>query len=189
MKTYEEAKNELMRDFEIFEPCPKDIIDKYKGKIPNEIIELWEEYGFGITRKGYLKLINPDEFLPILEESYSDAEIAIPIFTTGMGDIIVFENNLFVVINYRKADLKWLPKPEDMAFCFSCLFSDVYCGGRLDLAPYYDAVERYGKLQYDECFGYVPLLGLGGAEKVENLQKVKLKEHILVIANLLGKVE
>jgi len=26
----------------------------------------------------------------------------------------------------------------------------------------------------DECFGYVPLLGLGGTEKVENLQKVRL---------------
>ena len=32
---------------------------------------------------------------------------------------------------------------------------------------------------FDECYGYVPLLGLGGSEKVDNLQKVKIKEHII----------
>ena len=29
----------------------------------------------------------------------------------------------------------------------------------------------HGSLLFDECFGYVPLLGLGGAKKVENLKK------------------
>ncbi len=42
---------------------------------------------------------------------------------------------------------------------------------------------------YEECFGYTPLLGLTGkkkAEEVENLKKVKLKEHILLIHGVYG---
>ena len=41
---------------------------------------------------------------------------------------------------------------------------------------------------YDECFGYVPLLALGGKEDVEHLKKVKMKEHIAVITQLTGGV-
>ncbi|WP_458104641.1 DUF1851 domain-containing protein [Bacillus sp. PK3-037] len=37
--------------------------------------------------------------------------------------------------------------------------------------PYPEASRIYGKPDYDECFGYTPLLGLGGSEIVENLEK------------------
>jgi hypothetical protein len=47
----------------------------------------------------------------------------------------------------------------------------------------------YGSLAYDECFGYVPLLGLGGFERVKNLQKVKIKEQLMLITELLGPFE
>ena len=41
----------------------------------------------------------------------------------------------------------------------------------------------------DECFGYTPLLGLGGSEKTENLEKVNPKVHIELIAQLVGRIE
>ena len=50
-------------------------------------------------------------------------------------------------------------------------------------------LKQYDESDYDECFGYTPLLGLGGAEKVENLKKVKLKEHILIITEFMGPVQ
>ncbi|WP_297980895.1 T6SS immunity protein Tdi1 domain-containing protein [uncultured Oscillibacter sp.] len=45
-----------------------------------------------------------------------------------------------------------------------------------------------GPLQFDECFGYTPLLGLGGSRKVDNLRKVKITEHIDLITESAGKV-
>lgn len=59
----------------------------------------------------------------------------------------------------------------------------------LEVDKYSKAVSKLGELEYDECFGYVPLLGLGGSEKVENLKKVKIKEHIELITQLVGKIE
>ncbi|PTN42546.1 hypothetical protein DAY12_27810, partial [Bacillus thuringiensis] len=51
------------------------------------------------------------------------------------------------------------------------------------------ALNKYGKLEIDECFGYTPLLALGGPEKVENLQKVKLIEHVYLITQFMGPIE
>ena len=42
-------------------------------------------------------------------------------------------------------------------------------------------VAKYGKLAYDECFGFVPLLALGGFKDVDHMDKVKVLEHIYLI--------
>ena len=55
--------------------------------------------------------------------------------------------------------------------------------------PYLEAVGNLGELSYEEGFGYTPMLGLGGTEKVENLKKVKLNEHILIITEFMGPVQ
>ncbi len=46
-----------------------------------------------------------------------------------------------------------------------------------------------GELEFDESFGYTPLLGIGGSEKIENLEKVKTKEHIEIITQMVGRIE
>ncbi|WP_082116290.1 T6SS immunity protein Tdi1 domain-containing protein [Hymenobacter terrenus] len=46
-----------------------------------------------------------------------------------------------------------------------------------------------GEPAYDECFGYVPLLALGGPETMEHLEKVKLREHIFLISQFTGILE
>ena len=58
----------------------------------------------------------------------------------------------------------------------------------LSIEQYNAAVKKYGELGYDECFGYVPLLALGGKESVDNLKKVKMKEHIELIYNMVGGI-
>ncbi|GEM_PF-5484614 len=59
----------------------------------------------------------------------------------------------------------------------------------LNWFPYPEEIEKYGEPKFDECFAYVPILGLGGPEKVENLSKVKLFEHIYLITQFMGPIE
>jgi hypothetical protein len=47
-------------------------------------------------------------------------------------------------------------------------------------------VKKYGEPEYDECFGYEPLLSLGGKESVENLKKVKYEVHISLMGEIQG---
>lgn len=93
----------VFNDFKRYKIADETIISKYKGILPGELIETWERYGFGIFVNGFLKVINPDDNLNILESSYIRHEQAIPIFTTAMGDIIVWEKDKYVsLLNYRK---------------------------------------------------------------------------------------
>ena len=59
---------------------------------------------------------------------------------------------------------------------------------KFEYKQYLEAIEKHGVLKYNECFGYVPLLALGGAKRVENLDIVKIREHILVIVALAGPI-
>lgn len=90
-----------------------------------------------------------------------------------------------MLIKYRKSKLKGL----SFKYFFSDLEDKEFVEEELDSSQYFLAVKKYGTLKFDECFGYTPLLGLGGFEKVENLKKVKLKEHIMVITEFMGPIE
>lgn len=59
---------------------------------------------------------------------------------------------------------------------------------REKIEKFNEAVEMHGSLSYDECFGYVPLLAIGGKETTKNLKKVKIREHIALITALVGEI-
>lgn len=164
------------------------IILKYKDKLPGELIEVWYKYGFGTLLNGFLKLINPDEYLDILERCYRRYEQAIPIFTTSMGDIIVWEKDKYVnLLNFRKGLVHIVS--SGFNFFFDDLKDNDFINDELMWEPYPKAYSKYGRPDYDECFGYTPLLGIGGSEKVENLKKVKIREHILINTEFMGPIE
>ena len=59
-------------------------------------------------------------------------------------------------------------------------FVEEFCRKKhLQCNPYFEAVEKYGEPGYDECFGYGPLLSLGGKESVTHLKKVKYEVFLL----------
>ncbi|TWP29922.1 DUF1851 domain-containing protein [Apibacter muscae] len=166
-----------------------DIILKYKDKLPNKLINIWINFGIGSFIKGYIKVINPDKHLDLLKEVYQspNSNEYIPIFITGMGDFIVWENNFTVLVNCKKGYSKVIE--SGFEYFVEDLNDESFLIEELDNKNFKEALQKLGDLDYDECFGYVPLLGLGGSEKVENLQKVKIKEHISLIGQMMGKIK
>ena len=183
-------ENKLFEEFVLKEKVSEEIIKKYEGKIPEMVMEVWNKYGFGTILNGYLRIVNPDNYQELLEETYIRYESAFVIFTTAKGDLIVWEDNKYLMIlNFRKNVVDVLESGFD--FFFDDLINEecVSTYEELDWLPYPEAEKRYGAPEYDECFCYVPILALGGNEKVENLQKGKLKEHIYLITQFTGKIE
>lgn len=177
----------LLNDFKLYSKVPSDLIEKYKGIVPKEIIDLWQNYGFGTFMQGYFKSINPEEFQYILQKCslrFTDSPV---LFTTGMGDLVIWADGYVRLLNFRYGVLKTV-MPNFLYF-FKSLDSDRFRDEYLKWQPYPEAINKYDELDYDECFGYTPLLGSGGPEKVENLKKVKIKEHILLITQLMGPIQ
>ncbi len=177
-----------MDDFKSENKPGSSLLEKYRALLPPKLISLWQDQGFGTMAGGYLKVVNPEDFEEQLKEVYSPVyKNPVVMFATGMADLIIWENNYTILLNLRHG----LSKVIESGFQY--FLEDVldkdFVNDELDGAQYFEARERSGEPAFDECFGYVPLLGLGGAEEVKNLQKVKIKEHISLIAQALGKLE
>lgn len=177
----------MLKDFIKYIDAEETLIKEYENRLPDEVINIWREYGFGSFYNQYIKVINPNDYLELLQKSYFQGDVSIPIFVTALGDLITWEKNQFIgIVMYRYGD------NEVISDGFDYFFEDLY-DGELDkqffnIKQYNEAVKAYGKLDYDECFGYVPLLGLGGKETVKNLKKVKVREHIELICEMVGGV-
>lgn len=178
----------IFKDFVKYDSFDEDVILKYKGTLPDELIKVWERFGVGAFANNYLKVINPDDYLETLKKCYKRYEQAIPIFTTAMGDIIVWEKDKYVnLLNFRKGYVHVVS--SGFEFFFDDLSDYNFMNDELMWQPYPEAINKYGTPNFDECFGYTPLLGLGGSESVENLKKVKLKEHLLIITEFMGAIQ
>ena len=177
----------MINDFLLFRKVDDSFIQKYKEKVPKELIDIWKEYGFGSFMDGYLKIINPEEYINILNDSYFRANVSIPILSTAFGEIITWEKNRYVgIVQYQYGKNDILINDFDL---FLTLLKDkgfLRKFFRIDL--FSKAIQSYGALAYDECFGYVPLLALGGKEDVETIKKVKIREHIALITELVGAI-
>lgn len=180
--------DKIFNDFIFEEKVSERIINTYRGSIPEELLEVWIKYGFGSILNGYLKIVNPEKF-QILDDVYVENKNAIVLFTTSMGDLIIWEDNKYLkLLNFRRGKIKVIS--SGFEFFFSDLKEDEsFYQDDLDWLPYPEAVARYGVPEFDECFAYVPILGIGGPEKVENLSKVKLIEHIYIITQFMGPIE
>ena len=178
----------MLRDFKKEKEMPKEIIEKYKGQVPDEVIEIWKNYGLGSFLKGYLRVINPDDYKELIEDTYFSGKESIPLFTTAFADVITWQENEYIgIVLYRLEDF------EIMASGMDFFFSDIYTEKNFtdkyfDLKLYEKAVKKYGELEYNQSFCFVPLLGLGGKKSVDNLDKGDTLTHIYLITELVGKV-
>lgn len=171
----------MITDFIKVKDVSDEVIKEYAGSL---LEELWKKYGFGTFYNGYLKIINPSEYKELFEASYFQGNVSIPVFATAFGDIITWEKWQFLgIVRYRYGD-------NDVISDGFEYFIDDVTDGELDeeylsIRQYNNAVKKYGSLAFDECFGYTPLLALGS---IDNLKKVKIREHIALINEIVGEI-
>ncbi|WP_052732959.1 T6SS immunity protein Tdi1 domain-containing protein [Hymenobacter terrenus] len=172
-------------------PTP-ELLTRYRDRVPPELLEVWEQYGFGTFCDGYLKVVNPADYADLLADTYQLTSTAAPdpplvLFVTAMGDLLVWELDCLGLLDYRHGTTNVVA--QNFKVFFRNLSYDSYLSKTLRWEPYPAARERLGEPAFDECFGYVPLLALGGPETVEHLEKVKLREHIALISQFTGLLE
>ncbi|MFK8296145.1 T6SS immunity protein Tdi1 domain-containing protein [Capnocytophaga canimorsus] len=184
----------------------QSIIDKYSNMFqgnsyfPKEVIWLWENMGFGIYENGYLQLVNPEEWDFVFEYIDKILEPAVVIGITALGDILVWEGNdnwtiapdegnrmgFFNVRNLSK-------KIKAQVWGYLEFDADIKKGTprqikEFQTKPYLEMKDKLPKLEYGQCYGYVPALALGGSRSNKNLQVVDTKAYIHIIGQAVGKI-
>jgi len=163
---------------------------RYKDSLPIGLIELWYEHGYGIYMDGYLRIVHPAEYTQILSTTYAGyTDTHIPFATTALGDLLVWVEDAVKLINYRYGVSSIVSSSKIERLFESRLLSENYLDKYFGWSNYLPAKERLGAPEYDECFAYEPILAAGGFEKIENLSRVNMKEHLNITAQLAGSVE
>lgn len=181
-----DAIRELFNDYEFHTEAGASLIEKYGGRLPTQILDLWKTYGFGVFYEGYLKMVDPDEYKEQIARMYVNGEKAIPVFITCFGDAIVWEGNSFFNLILFK-DFR----TEKLADSFENLCDDLLCHRYdkiFDMDIYHEFISGGRSIAYEKCLISMPLSYFSGGKKEESLFQVKIPRLFDVIQELLGVV-
>ncbi|HIY65816.1 MAG TPA: DUF1851 domain-containing protein [Candidatus Agrococcus pullicola] len=181
-------------DFEKIADVQPEVIDRFEGRIPDDIIELWRNYGYGTFGNGYFRVIDPVQYLDALGveglgKKTGDG-VTVPVIATAMTDLITWEPNIGMA-NLRFRDevvsgagfeiknvVAKLKRPRANSVVEA-----------MNWAMYPEAVERYGVPEYGKSFTYVPLRSLGGPGTVETLKINETVTAMQLMIEMQGPIE
>jgi hypothetical protein len=151
------------------------MIKEYEGKVPNLLIDIWKTTGIGKYNDGLIELINPKDFEPNLwiwlGKEFTNY---VPFAITGFGELFYYrklteteEDVCLVDIQYRKIEvLNWNME----SFFEDFLTNEEDRNEWLRQELFEIAISAKGNLLKNEIFTIVPILALGGATTLTNLQ-------------------
>lgn len=193
--TFEERNNS---NYIKHDDVPLEIINKYNNTLPEELLNIWQTMGFGMYEDGFLQLVNPDEFEFVFDYIDKLLEPSIVFGVTALGDLLIWEGNQnwtispdegnrVKIINIRKCHSRAL---NSLKGALDVFFDDYFISHKdyFDSKAYLDMKGELPKLEYGQCYGYVPALSLGGKASNKNLQVVDIKSYIDVIGQSVGKI-
>ncbi|MDH4557417.1 DUF1851 domain-containing protein [Pseudomonas sp. BN417] len=177
------------------------IIAAWSSKLPPVLLDVWRQEGWACYGHGRFWTVNPSEYEHIKDAWLEGTPLATldtfhVIARSAFGDlylcgektgasttIISLHNEILAQKNRLKAKsledqdtsiqaLFGVSDPEDFDFTDT--------NGKL---LFDRAMKKYGPLAPDEMYGFEPALVLGGSPTLENLRRLKLDPHLLILRN------
>ncbi len=178
-------------DYQISQMPTAEKIEEYQNMLPKEIISIWRDYGFGNFMDGYLRLIDPAQFQEFTDNYIENIGFNYtPIAVSAFGDLFVWKKKgegFMEFYDFRHSVFETISTSRGLDLLFDVKFiDDSYIWDKLNASVYHEAKAKLGVPAYDQCYGYVPLLALGGSESVDNIQIVNLQVHMDLMAQVSG---
>lgn len=180
---------------------PAEDIQKWRGKLPDQLLTYWMEEGWCGYANGLFWMVNPDDYEDLvgewLENTLLDQVDTFHVVgRTAFGDLYVCGENtgVSVTINCPINAIFALPKDlkakskEDQDWSVRA-----FIGLSVDECDLKDesgvqlferALATLGPLQPDELYGFEPAIVLGGKRRLENLAKLKMDVHLTILRQL-----
>ncbi|WP_350349144.1 T6SS immunity protein Tdi1 domain-containing protein [Agromyces sp. G08B096] len=174
------------RSFDPVAPISDETIQAFSARVPAEVADFWRTHGAGFVGDGYFRLVDPARAAAMLEGVFGLPEGAVVLFTTALGDLVVHANGFYLVIKSRwgAIDVVDGASVDDLV---ALIEDPAQREVAWEWQPYPAARDRDGVPGFEQCYGFVPLLALGGSPDPANLQLGGLYEHLAVIAQLAGQ--
>jgi len=191
-------------DFKGFGPpfdsrkVPAEKIKKFRNRLPDRLLEYWQAYGWCGYGKGLFWTVDPDEWEDELEEwigatPFMEQDAYYVIGRTAFGKLILWGEKTGQSLEVLTAWGMIFPSFDSQAFARRGsdkalqLFFSSSSQDNFDMLDEQEkklferALNKLCVLGHDTMYGFVPALALGGAPKLENLQKLDAHVHLSIL--------
>lgn len=185
----EEFGNQIDR-----QEVPPSSIERYRGKLPNQLLEYWDEHGWCGYGDGAFWLVNPQEYEAVVASwiggtKFETIDTYHLIARSAFGDLYFWGEKTGASLNVTSILSKYtvfnsklggeqMDKQLQNFLLTRNIDDDDY--GNL----FKPAKKKFGTLRHDEMYGFVPALMLGGPDTLDHLEKVKAVEHLILLSQL-----
>lgn len=183
-------------------PVSDEILERYDGKLPARLLQYWKHYGFCGFKNGLFWIVNPDDYEEALEAWIGDSaamerDAYYVIARSAFGVLYLWGKK--TGYQYRiNTPAGWITEMNGHSKRIQEEGEDVALGSffrnrvpededELDaqdnplLEP---CLEKFGPLNQDECFGFVPALFAGGENNLYHIQKLNIFTHLSILAQM-----
>lgn len=168
------------------------LVERYRGLLPDSLLALWAEVGFGTYSEGQIQLINPERYQAclwgwlMLDE---DDDSRLPLAISAFGHIFYYrrlsdegDEDVALIDPHRS-------ESEVLAWSLEAFFNEVLCDEEsidslLDRALFKAIPAAKGALQPDEIYYFVPALRLGGTASADHVDRGDALVHLEFLLQL-----
>ncbi|AMB83940.1 glutamyl-tRNA amidotransferase [Pseudomonas agarici] len=173
---------------------PMSSIERYRGKLPNQLLEYWTEHGWCGYGDGIFWIVNPQEYEGVVASWIEGTELekrdTYHLIARGaFGDVYLWGEktgfSLKITSIFSRCVIhNFEPAPEQM----DRKLQDFIVSRKVDSNDVEDlfsqARRKLGTLRHDEMYGFVPALMLGGSASLDHVEKLKTVEHLILLSQL-----
>jgi hypothetical protein len=180
---------------------PPEKIEKFRGKLPDKLLEYWQVYGWCGYAQGLFWTVDPDDWADTLEDwlsgtSYLQRDTYYVIARSAFGKLVLWGTHtgqsLKIVAPYGwvfpSFDAEEFAKDGPdlrVQLFFASSSKDTYDLTDVNKKPLFEqALAKLGPLSHDTMYGFVPALALGGVPSVERLQIVDAHVHLNILSQV-----
>jgi hypothetical protein len=173
---------------------PASSMERYRGKLPNQLLEYWDEHGWSGYAEGIFWIVNPQEYEGVvaswLEGTKLEKDDTYHLIARGaFGDLYLWGEKTgaslkitSVLSRYTTHTSIYTGKEMDKGLRSFILSRNVGSNDYGDL--FKPAKKKLGTLRHDEMYGFVPALVFGGPDTLDHLEKVKAVEHLTLLSQI-----
>jgi hypothetical protein len=181
---------------------PTKDIEKWRGKLPEQLLAYWAEEGWCSYANGLLWTVDPEDYEDLVDEWLTDTLLEQidsfhAIARSAFGDLYLCGetngNNVTICCELNAISViakSFKPKSNEKkdasirSFFAASNLSDFDLKDERGSPLFERAVAKLGPLEPDEIYGFEPALVLGGKMRLENLAKLKLDAHLTNLRQL-----
>ncbi|MCF5706848.1 DUF1851 domain-containing protein [Pseudomonas syringae] len=173
---------------------PMSSIERYRGKLPNQLLEYWTEHGWCGYGEGIFWIVNPQEYEGVVASWIEGTELekrdTYHLIARGaFGDLYLWGEKTGFSLKITSVFSRCVihdfePTPEQMDRKLQDFIVSRKVNSNDVENLFSQARRKLGTLRHDEMYGFVPALMLGGSASLDHVEKLKTVEHLILLSQL-----